>query len=141
MRKLYVVVPKDVKVVDTRTGRPVLVKPRPEEVPRPWVISHEEFVLDILCGSPIILKNGEGDGPSAGMQRQRRIQTAFKDSQPGSAIEVSEADCVVVIDAIKQLDWAPEFRRYAAQILPHVQAWEDALIQDEAWKSKRDEVK
>lgn len=123
---MRVLVPNDVKIVELRTGRPVLVQPRPEDKPKPWVISHEEFVLDVLCGSPILIRNGSDDRAADGLKRQQRIQKAFKNCMPGNRIEIGEADWLIAMDAIKNLSWAPDAVRHAAQLLPHIQAWEEA---------------
>lgn len=129
----YVIIPKSVNIVD-RTGNPVNIKRGDLSVP--WLFSHEDFVLDSLCASPEMSVGG-GDG----MRRQRKIEQAFTGCKEGDVIGVEDADFKIALAICGVLKWSEVVAKYATQFLPHAEAWEAAVKQDDAWKKKYDAEK
>lgn len=129
----YIVVPPDVKIIDKRSGKPVPYQRTPEDKPEPWIITHDEFVIDILCASAAILEGG-GDG----LRRQLRLQTAFENCHAGDVIGVDGPDYLAAKRALGTIGWSPQAARFASQMLPHIAAWEAAEKQTKEWKQKRE---
>jgi hypothetical protein len=130
----YVIIPEDVALMNRRTGKPIQVVRQDGEKPSDWVFTHEEFVLDHVCSDPRISAGG-GDGA----RRLRKIEEAFLGCKPGDEIGVEDADYRVVMMVVGTLSWGPQFARHAAQLLPHIEAWEVADKQNDQWKRKREE--
>ncbi|MES2179835.1 MAG: hypothetical protein V4550_18385 [Gemmatimonadota bacterium] len=129
----HIIVPADVNIVD-RGGKEVKVSLEKDGPAVPWVITHEDFVYDNLCVHPNLSKGGGN-----GARRQQKIEQVFLGCKPGDVIGVEDADFVVAIAVIGTFEWSPSFARYATQMLPHIEAWEAAEKQNDAWKKARDE--
>lgn len=130
----YVIIPEDVTIVDRRNGnKPVIMKKNPDDEGAPWVLKHEDFVMTNIVDSPTMVKGG-----GEGLRRARKIEKKFENCQPGDVIGVEDADYRIIRGIIDSIEWAPHFARYATQIASHVEAWENADKQDDAWKKKYD---
>jgi hypothetical protein len=125
----YVIVPSDVHIVD-RQGRPVEIKINDQQ--QPWIIKHEDFVFEnITSNEKLVVGGGEG------VRRQRKIRKAFEECKVGDIIGIEDADFKIARFVLDNLVWHSQFARYAEQMLPHIEAWENADRQNDEWKKKQ----
>lgn len=128
----YVVVPADVQFVDRKSGKPIHVKNPETGETRPWTYSHTDFVLDALCSSPHFGQLG-----ARGIRLQVKLIEKFEKCVAGEVIGLETTDYELLVPALDKLPWREDFVRYLPQILPHIEAWEQAAKQDEVWMKLR----
>jgi hypothetical protein len=113
-------------------------------VPAPVVIQHRksapsgtssepmtmhDFVMDTICTSTAIGKGIDG------VKRVRKLDRGFADKAPGDIVAIEDADYKAVMEVISQIQWSrPDI---GAQLLPMLEAWEDAEKHDEEWRRKQ----
>lgn len=127
----YVVVPETIAIMNK--DKPQLVIKEQGAEPEPFIITHEDFVFDNIVASADLSKSG-----GEGARRHRKIVKAFEGCKAGDVIGVEDADFKVARTIIDNLNFNSAMARYVSQLLPHIEAWEAADKQDDAWKKKRD---
>lgn len=118
-----VVVPPSVTFVN-KDGTPATVTGQDGKPQN--TVSMYDFVMDSVCASPEIGKGIEG------VKRVRKLQRAFEDTKPGDIVGIEDADYTVAMKVIENIQWARPI--IAMQLLPMMEAWENAAKQDEDWK-------
>jgi hypothetical protein len=85
-----------------------------------------DFVVDQICRVPAIGKGLDG------ARRVRKLDIAFAGAAPGELVGVEDADWVAVTGVLQGFDWSNPL--LGAQLLPLMEAFEDARTHDEAWR-------
>lgn len=88
-----------------------------------------DFIMDNVCSSQDIGKGMEG------MKRVRKLQRIFEDSVPGDLVGIEDADYTVVMKVVEGIQWVRPL--LGVQLLPLMEALEDAAKHDEEWKKAR----
>lgn len=129
----YVVVPADVTVTNKRTGE--VVKYADGDERKDLVVTMPFFFEQYIVNSSELTK---GVTTGEGLRRIMKLTALFEDAKAGDVIGVEDADFKAVRKAVDAIQFPPAFQLYASQMLPFVQAWEDAEKQNEEWKKARD---
>lgn len=122
----HIVIPEPITIVD-REGQPVLARKNPDDKDlKPFVVSHERFVLEQICDNPALVNGG-----IKSLRRVKKLADLFEGCKPGDEIAVEDDDYEAVMKlALVSLKWPDAFARFAVQMLPHLEAWEAAREQD-----------
>lgn len=128
----YLIVPQDVQIVDRKSGKPILLRRAANEEPQPWNISHEDFVVEYVLPHPDLTKGG-----AMALRRILKLETVLHGCRPGDVIPIEDADFLILRNVVERVEWSPNFARYAVQMLPHLEAWEKADAQNDAWMAAR----
>lgn len=126
----YIEVPEDVPIKH-RDGSPLLTSEG-----KPFIFRHSDFVPDNICSHPQFGRLG-----GRGIRLQIALLEKFEKCQPGDIIGLETADYELVLTVIQDLRWNEAFVRFLPQVLAHVEAWEKAKSQDDAWKKNREAKK
>lgn len=129
----YLVIPDDVQIVDRKSGQPVLFRRSQTEEPQLWKISHESFLTDFLLPHSDLLRGGVH-----ALRRALKLEKLLSGCKPGDVIPLEDADYLVLRGLLEKIEWPPQFARFAVQMLPHLEAWERADRQNDAWIKARD---
>lgn len=131
----YVVVPKDVQIINKKTNEVVKTPSRTSDSELvPLVMKHSDFVVEHVTSHPDFSKGG-----AEGLRRKKRVENAFIDCKPGDVIGIEAADFKIAKPLFDKIEWHPQFVRFSDQMLPHFEAWEVAEKQDEEWFKKREQ--
>lgn len=126
----YVLVPPPVHIMNHRFKQPLMQTVEGKN-PQPMIISMFTFVVDYICGSEAVGKGVEA------ARVINKLQSAFLDVEPGELVGVEDADYKVAMACIGSINWTAQFQPFCGQLLPLIEAWEDAAKQDETWKKNQ----
>lgn len=124
----YLIVPADVHLVDRKSGKALLLQRHANEQAQPWILSHEDFLSEYVFSHPNMTRGG-----AAALRRIQKLERAFRGCQPNSLIAVEDSDYLLVRDMVERIEWPTQLARFAPQMLPHLEAWERADAQNDAW--------
>lgn len=128
----HLIVPEPVHIVD-RAGKPVSGKLTADSEYGELVVDLLSF-YDVISEHPSMVKGG-----ADAIRRVLALRELIAENPtPGTIIPIREEDYRPVDFAIKSFDFSPGFSRYVPQLLPIVEAWENADKQDSSWKKKYD---
>lgn len=129
----YVIVPKDITiVVDDNPNKPVITVDENGDK-QPLVFSFKKWLDGYVLNSPTMVRGG-----GSALRRVIKMMALFDDVEPADVIGVEDDDYRLARTAIDDIQWPPGMVRWAYQLLPFIEAWEQAKDQDEAWKKKYD---